>query len=145
MDSYEELTSAGDTQPALPNHLARKFCAQSQLDFEVEFFGAILALDPNNIEVLRVMGNNLIAKGDHAGGLDVDQRLVRLCPHDPVAYYNLACSYSLLQMIDSALAALERAIELGYDEFDFIREDRDLEAARKDPRFQDILESHGIA
>lgn len=112
---------------------------QSQLEFELHFFEGILQRNPDYIDVLRVHGNNLTLKGCFAEGLKVDRRLVDLRPHDPLAHYNLACSYSLLKRIDLALRALRKAIELGYHDFRYMREDRDLVAVRKDPRFRQLL------
>jgi tetratricopeptide (TPR) repeat protein len=112
---------------------------QSQLDFELEFFEAVLQRYPDFIDVLRVHGNNLTLKGRFADGLKLDRRLVDLRPHDPLAHYNLACSYSLLKKIDQALGALRKAIELGYRDFRYMREDRDLDSIKRDPRFRQLL------
>ncbi|MBM3996029.1 MAG: hypothetical protein FJ303_18035 [Planctomycetes bacterium] len=112
---------------------------QSQLEFELDFFETILSRNPDFVDVLRVHGNNLTLKGSFAEGLEVDKRLVALRPHDPLAHYNLACSYSLLKKVEPALRALRKALELGYDDFRYLREDRDLLAVRKDPRFRQLL------
>ena len=112
---------------------------QSQLDFELDFFEAILQRNPEFVDVLRVHGNNLTLKGRYSDGLKIDRRLVELRPHDALAHYNLACSYSLLKKIDLSLRALRKAIELGYHDFRYMREDKDLAAARKDPRFRQLL------
>ena len=112
---------------------------QSQLEFELDFFQAILHRNPEFVDVLRVHGNNLTLKGRYADGLKIDRRLVDLRPDDALAHYNLACSYSLLKKVDRALRALRKAIELGYHDFRYLREDRDLDAIRKDPRFRQLL------
>ena len=112
---------------------------RNQLDFEIEFYSGILAANPSYVEVLRVLSNNLTAKGDHRRCLDYDRRLTQLCPEDRVAHYNLACSYSLLDMIEPALKALKLALELGFEDLDYIREDLDLESVRKDDRFHELL------
>jgi tetratricopeptide (TPR) repeat protein len=117
-----------------------KHSADSQLDFEIGFLGGILERDPNYVEVLRVMANNLTAKGEYETSLELDRRLTRILPYDDVAHYNLACSYSVLGFVDAGLTALRRAIELGYDEFEYMNEDRDLETLRKDARFQEMIE-----
>src|SRR6266436_5632887 len=70
---------------------------QNQLDFELDFFGKILERFPNYVDVLRVQGNNLTLKGRFAEGMQIDKRLVQLRPSDPLAHYNLACSYALLR------------------------------------------------
>ena len=112
---------------------------QNQLDFELDFFGRILERFPDYVDVLRVQGNNLTLKGRYAEGLQIDRRLVQLRPGDALAHYNLACSYALLKKVDPAIKALRQAVELGYRDFRYMREDRDLDAVRADPRFRQLL------
>jgi tetratricopeptide (TPR) repeat protein len=112
---------------------------QTQLDFELEFFGRILDQFPDYVDVLRVQGNNLTLKGRYLEGLQIDKKLVALKPQDPLVHYNLACSYALLKKTDLALKTLRRAVELGYRDFRYLREDRDLDSIRHDPRFRQLL------
>jgi len=115
---------------------------QSQLDFEIDFFGGILTRRPDYLDVLRGMGNNLTLKGRYADGLVIDKRLVQLRPRDPLAHYNLACSYALLKRSELALRTLRKAVELGYRDFRYLREDHDLDSIRHDPRFRQILRDY---
>jgi tetratricopeptide (TPR) repeat protein len=115
---------------------------QNQLDFELDFFTAILKRYPDYVDVLRVLGNLLTLKGRYAEGLQVDRRLVQLRPTDALAHYNLACSYALLKRPDQALKTLRRAVELGYRDFRYMREDRDLDTIRHDPRFRQLLREY---
>lgn len=112
---------------------------QNQLDFELEFFAGVLERCPTHLDVLRAHGNNLTLKGRYVEGLQIDKRLVKLRPSDPLVHYNLACSLALLAKKEAALKTLRRAVELGYRDFRFIREDRDLESIRHDPRFRQLL------
>lgn len=118
---------------------AREESHRSQLDFEIEFFGRILKRDPDYADVLRVHANNLTAKKMYARGLAVDRRLVQLRPSDPVAHYNLACSYALMRMNDAAIASLDSSLKLGYRDFEHILGDPDLEHLRKDARFVGLI------
>lgn len=146
MNEFDDLSAAAhDPQPALPAGLVRRFRSQSQQDFEIQFFEGILERNPNYLDVLRVIANNLAARGEHARVLDIDRRIALLRPADHVAQYNLACSFSLMGLVDSGLSALQKAIECGYDQFRHLREDRDLDLLRKDPRFDQLLASYGIA
>jgi len=112
---------------------------EKQIDFEVRFLGDVLRGYPEYVDALRIMSNNLTQLRRYQEGLELDKRLVRLRPNDPVAHYNLACSYALLRRTDLAVAALRQAIELGYRDFPFMRQDKDLDSIRKDPRFQQLL------
>lgn len=112
---------------------------KSQLDFELEFFGGILELVPDYVDVLRVHASNLTLKGRYEEGMAADQRLIQLRPKDYVAHYNLACSYALMNQPDEAIKTLRRAVELGYRDFRYMKQDRDLESIRRDPRFKQLL------
>lgn len=116
---------------------------RSQLDFEVDFFQKVLAKAPHFAEVLRVQAGNLTTKGRLEDGLTVDKQLVAACPADPTAHYNLACRYALLRQPDLAFRSLRKAVELGYRDFQFMEQDRDLESIRKDPRFRQLVREYG--
>lgn len=111
----------------------------NQIDFEIEFYQGILKRHPEYVDALRILGNNLTIKGRFADGLAIDLRLVQLRPRDFLAHYNLACSFSLLRQTEPALAALRRAIELGYRDYRYLSQDRDLENIRHDPRYRQLL------
>ena len=134
-------SNEGSEPPSTGSPLARP-AEQRQLDFELDFFAGILQRRPDYVDVLRVMGNNLTLKGRYAQGLQIDRRLVQLRPNDPLAHYNLACSYALLKRPDQALKTLRRAVELGYRDFRYMREDNDLESIRHDPRFRQLLREY---
>jgi hypothetical protein len=68
----------------------------------------------------------------------VDERLARLEPRNPLVFYNLACSYSLSGEIDQAANALERALQLGYRDFDWLAKDPDLKPLRGHAAFDDL-------
>ena len=132
-ESSEPVCSGGTLA-----HLAN----QSQLEFELDFYSAILERHPCYVDALRAHANNLTLKGRYAEGLQVDKRLVQLRPTDPLAHYNLACSYALLKRPDQAIKTLRRAIELGYHDFRYMREDRDLDSIRHDPRFRQLMREY---
>jgi tetratricopeptide (TPR) repeat protein len=126
-------------EPKAANKALAKLSGESQLDFELKFFGAILERHPDYLDVLRKMAELLTLKGRYRDGLEVDQRLVRLRPQDPLTHYNLACSYALLKRTEAALKTLRKAIELGYRDFRFIKQDRDLDSIRNDPRYRQLI------
>ena len=96
-----------------------------------------------NTDVLRAQASNLTTKGLLKEGLKVDQKLVQVRPADPTAHYNLACRYALMRQPDLALTTLRKAVELGYRDFRYMIQDRDLDSIRKDPRFRDLLLEYG--
>jgi tetratricopeptide (TPR) repeat protein len=112
------------------------------LEFETGIYESLLKADPENVEALFNLGDVYTRRGLYCEGLSIDKKLVALLPDNAVARYNLACSYSRLGELDLTFEALEKAVALGYAEFDFMKEDPDLENARRDPRFDDLLAKH---
>jgi tetratricopeptide (TPR) repeat protein len=141
MASQGKHSNEGFEPLSTGNPLVRQ-ADQSQLDFELDFFGSILQRHPEYVDVLRIMGNLLTLKGRYTEGLQVDKRLVQLRPNDALAHYNLACSYALLKRPEQALKTLRKAVELGYRDFRYMREDRDLDSIRSDPRFRQLLREY---
>lgn len=60
--------------------------------------------------------------------------------HAYMHYYNMACAFSVMNRIDEGLDALKKAIEHGYEDYDWMMLDGDLNNLRKDPRFKKIVE-----
>ena len=137
-DDKSELTPS---RPRRKRTSLNKIQAQSQLDFDVEFFGRILERNADYVDVLRCQGELLTLRGDHARALSIDERLVQLRPGDVIIRYNLACSLSLVHHIDECLRMLKRAIHLGYQDFDHMNQDEDLDSARHDPRWAELFET----
>jgi len=107
--------------------------------FELDFYESILARRPDHLATLEALGHLYTELGENEKGLAIDKRLAELKPGSPLVHYNLACSYSLLQIIGKAFEALRRAVQLGYSEWDHLAKDKDLTNLRADPRFEAFL------
>lgn len=108
---------------------------KDDLPFEIEFFEGVVRRDPECADALRILGDAYTKTGRWRNGLKVDKKLARLCPNDPVVFYNLTCSYALLNHVDDAITALKKAVSLGYDDAGWLKKDPDLANLRHDPRF----------
>ncbi len=128
------LQPLGSSSSGLP-----MMAEQSQLDFDLAFFDSLLERDPNYIDVLRCQGELLTRKGLHERALQIDRRLVALVPEDCVVQYNLACSLALAGEPREAVQTLRTALEFGYEDFDYLLVDNDLDSLRSDPEFQALL------
>lgn len=108
------------------------------LDVRIEFIEGIVRRDPAYVDALQLLGDHYTQRGRYVEGLHVDERLSRLEPESPLVFYNLACSYSLTDQFDRAAEALEKALALGYRDFNWLAKDPDLRKLRKHPLYQRI-------
>jgi tetratricopeptide (TPR) repeat protein len=113
---------------------------QRDLDAKIEFMEGLVRRDPEYVDALQLLGDHYTARGRFEEGLQVDERLARLEPGNPVVFYNLACSYSLTAQFERAALALEKALDLGYKDFAWLAKDPDLKKLRAHPLFDDLRE-----
>ena len=108
--------------------------------WEIGFFESILRRDPRYIDVIAILGGLYTKTGRIADGLRMDRKMIRLCPEDETAHYNLACSLTLSDRLSEALDTLAFAIELGYDDLEWMSNDPDLKKLHANEHFQQLLE-----
>jgi len=109
--------------------------------FDISFYESILRRDPSYTEVVEILGGLYTKVGRISDGLKMDRRLVRLLPDNATAHYNLACSLALSKRRADALRSLKRAVDLGYDDADWMTQDPDLEDLKDDPEFLRLLDA----
>lgn len=125
--------------------MPRRSKSEVLLDFEISFYEKLLRAYPEFVDVLLPLGEAYTRRGLHAKGLEVDLKLTKLRAEDPLTWYNLACTYSLLNRLDESAEALRRAVALGYTDLDYLRRDPDLGNLRRSPKFRDVLDSLSAA
>ena len=127
----------------LPQPHPLKMSRQPKSDpaFEINFYESVHRRCPRYTEVIELLGGLYTKTGRIADGLKMDRKLVRLQPQNSTAHYNLACSLALSDRPLDALAALRRAVALGYDDHDWMRQDPDLKPIAHDAGFQEILDA----
>lgn len=116
----------------------RNRATQRDLDTKIQFMEGLVRRDPNYVDALQILGDHYTQRGRFPEGLTVDERLANLEPQNPLVFYNLACSYSLTEKFDRAVAALTRALDLGYRDFKWLAKDPDLKKLRAHPAFHEL-------
>ena len=108
------------------------------LDVKISFLEGLIRRDPKWVETLQMLGDYYARRGKPGRSLEVDQKLARLQPRNPLVFYNLACGHSLNGELDRALEALEKALALGYRDFKWLAKDPDLRQLRQHPLYRGI-------
>ena len=114
--------------------------SNDDIDFEIRFYERILERKGDFVQALIALGDLYTKKGLYEKGLTIDRKLLQLRPEDPYVFYNLSCSYSLVNAIDKAASAMKFAIKNGYRNFVYLENDRDLINLLKDPEFRSYLD-----
>ena len=84
------------------------------------------------------LGYNLLVLGEDAEAAKCYEKAASIKP-EGLTYYNLACAYSKSGNPDKAFAALEKAIDHGFNFRNQFEHDPDLDPLKSDNRFQVLL------
>jgi tetratricopeptide (TPR) repeat protein len=114
--------------------------SQRDLDIQIKFMEGLVRRDPDYVDALQLLGDHYTQHGRYLEGLKVDEHLTQLEPRNPLVFYNLACSCSLIGQFDRAASALETALQLGYRDFRWLAKDPDLQQLRQQPIYREIEE-----
>lgn len=117
---------------------------KEEIDFEINFFRNIVHKSPDYVDALIPLAEAYTQKGMIQEGFEIDQRLSKLLRDDPIVFYNLACSQSLLLQKKEAMKSLKKAITLGYDDLDHLLRDKDLENLHDMSSFQNLIKKESL-
>ncbi len=115
---------------------------KEDIDFQIRFFEDLIQDDQDFIDALIPLADAYTKKGWFEKGLRLDERLAGLKPSDPFVQYNLSCSYALLNQGQKALDALKKALDLGYEDLDWMEEDPDLAGLRQEEGYKRLIRSY---
>ena len=124
------------------NNLGVLYDRKGLYDEAIATLEKALGIDPANSAVRKNLENakrNQAIVREGEGRIAEAQKAVTARPRDPKAAYALARVYASLDRKEPALEWLARALALGFDDLEFVRNDPVLLGLRTDPRFQQLL------
>lgn len=105
----------------------------------LELFPNYLLQNPDDSRARLIYANQLGRVGQRDRALQECATALELSPGDPVMHYNAACMYANLGEAEQTIAALRQAIDAGYANFGWMRNDPDFTTLREHPDFVVLL------
>ncbi len=112
---------------------------KTDLQVEISFMEGINRRIPGWREALLVLRADYCELGKLNECRRADEQLTRIDPKDPHAWYNLACSQSLVGDFSGSLKSLIRAFNRGFDDTKRMFRDPHLASLRKRKEFKAAL------
>jgi len=85
------------------------------------------------------LANSSVRGGEREAAIAEGKIAAQLSPNDPVMMYNLACLYSQLNQPEIAVEWLEKSIENGRRDFEWMKRDPELENIRTHPAYLELV------
>jgi tetratricopeptide (TPR) repeat protein len=142
MQRLQEALRHSPDDPQLNYELGNLYLAGGELNKAIGMFKKTLSLQPYFLPALNNLAMAHMFAGQYNQALDVFEKLIALKPNNAANYYNVAVLHSLQNKETEALDWLKRAVEKGYDNWELIKSDKDLENIRDSQGYKKLVEGH---
>jgi serine/threonine protein kinase/Flp pilus assembly protein TadD len=136
-EDYQTAGFLGQALTALGKHEE----AAASYRRQVKLIDVHLELNPDDPRacILGAVANAIIHDKERA--VQFAKQAMQVDPDDPMLLYNVACTYAQLSMPEESLNALERSVEKGWGDKNWIEHDSDLDSIRDTPRYKAIVQA----
>ena len=124
------------------NNLGVLYDKMGHYDEAIGEFQRALEIDPTDANTLKNLEHakkNKAIIEEREGQIAELRREVEAHPDNPMALYKLGRLYAFYDKMDQAMEWINKALDKGYGDWDYIKLDPALEKLRGDPRFEKML------
>ncbi|MEM7454079.1 MAG: TIGR03067 domain-containing protein [Planctomycetota bacterium] len=95
--------------------------------------------DEENGQAWMLLGYSLHVGGEVEKAIEAHTRAATFEDFKPVALYNLGCAHALLEDTEASIQWLEKAVDAGFSDIEYLTTDTDLDGVRDDERFKALV------
>ena len=142
MAQYQKVIALEPGNLFAHNNLGVLYDKKGRYDEAIREFERVLQIDTSNATALENLQNAKRSKGtvqEREERFAQARKEVEARPDDPRAAYNLGRLFASYGKKEQALEWLAKALELGFDDVKFLKDDPALVPLKDDPRFTGLL------
>lgn len=109
------------------------------LQAALEFYPRYLSQHPDDARAHIYYAIGLVRAQRNDEAKQEAARAIEMSPDDPLMMYNATCFYAQLGEKTTALETLKRAIHAGFEYYEWIKRDPDLESIRNEPEYIELM------
>ena len=139
MPQFPELKShLKSVDPAQHYQLGNKYKSEGNVDKAIDQYQQALSIQPGFMPALNDLALAYMGKGDYAKALPLYMQSIELQPDNYIGYYNMACLHAQQGNIEESLNWLKGAVQRGFSDWAFLKDDNDLENIRDTEYFKEL-------
>jgi protein O-mannosyl-transferase len=138
--TMEKEIKGDPKNPNLFFQLGKLYEQTKNFDQAIIAYQNSIEIQPDFIPALNKMGILYATQNNYKYAIDTFKKIVSIKPEMNSTYYNIACLYSKQNDTKEAIDWLTQAIEKGYDNYDQITTDKDLDNIRKTRTFHMLVD-----
>lgn len=139
---YEKIVNVEPRNATAHNNLGVVYDRKGLSDEAIREFETALEIDPQNSlakKNLDTAKKNQAARQERERQIAAAKQTAEAKPDNPAALYNLARTYAFYGDNEQALASLEKALKLGFNDLAYLKVDAALQGLRDDPDYRRLI------
>lgn len=128
--------------PALHYKLGELYNSKGELHDAIDQYQKALSIQPGFAQALHSLSIVYAIKGEYDQAISLFKKIIELLPENDSAYYNIACMYAQQNEIEKSIDWLKKAIKRGYNNWELIKTDKDLENIRGSSYYKELIKGH---
>jgi len=133
-----EIKTRSD-DPVLNYVLGNLYLGKGELNSAIGQYQKAISIQPDFPQALNNLAMAHTFGRQYNQAREVFQKLIALQPDNAASYYNVAVLYALQNKVTESLAWLNKAIAKGYNNWDLIKTDKDLENIRNSEGYRELI------
>lgn len=119
--------------------LGNALIKKGKLNEAIFHFKTAVAINPHDVKAHLLLAKALTKSDKTKESIEVYKKILKLNPQLSTIYYNIACLYAKKYNVEEAIVWLKMAIHKGYDKWDLIKTDPDLNPIRHTNDYQRLI------
>jgi serine/threonine protein kinase/tetratricopeptide (TPR) repeat protein len=128
----------GDLQMVY-ERLGQKENFEKTVQTALQVYPRYLSQHPDDARAHMYFALTLTRAGKTGEAKQEAEKALALSPDDPVMSYNTACFYARLGEQSLAAKTLQKAVTIGYENYEWMKRDPDLESVRNEPEYIELM------
>jgi len=139
---YSEALRIDPDYAEAHNNIGNILADEGRIDEAIKHYQKALAIKAGFIQALRNLAMTYMTQRDYEKALSLFKRIIERMPDDANTHYNIACIYAIQNNTEASIEWLKKAIERGFDNWDHLKTDKDLENIRDSSHYRELVKDH---
>jgi spermidine synthase len=136
---FKKASQINPHNPVAYYNMGDFYYQSGKMEQAVEHFKEALRIDPKHVKTLFMMGSVMADQGKLDAALGYYEEALALAPESVPGHYNMACVLARKKEIGRAAESLRKAIKAGFNDWEHLRGDPDLENIRHTRSYQEMM------
>jgi len=115
---------------------------KGKTDSAIRNYQKAISIQPGFVQALNNLAFIHMKNKNYPTSISLFKRIIEVQPMSTAAFYNIACTYAIQQKSEEALFYFEEALKKGFDNWDHIMSDTDMENIRGTERFRRLKKKY---